>query len=151
MEAEKKGLLKPNSVIVEPTSGNMGISLALIGALKGYKTIIIMPDTMSIERRTVLKALGSEIILTEGARGMKGAIKKAEQLASKNSNYFMPEQFSNPDNAVKHYESTGMEIINDMPDLDVFVAGVGSGGTISGIGKRLNLKKLPPLLKYCFS
>lgn len=136
-EAEKKGLLKPNSVIVEPTSGNMGISLALIGALKGYKTIIIMPDTMSIERRTVLKALGSEIILTEGARGMKGAIKKAEQLASKNSNYFMPEQFSNPDNAVKHYESTGMEIINDMPDLDVFVAGVGSGGTISGIGKRL--------------
>lgn len=135
--AEKSGLLKPGSTIIEPTSGNMGISLALIGSLKGYKTIIVMPDTMSIERRSILKALGAEIILTDGARGMKGAIKRAEFLTSKNPDYFMPEQFSNPANTTMHYQTTGIEILKDLPDLNIFVAGVGSGGTLSGIGKRL--------------
>lgn len=135
--AEKTGLLKPNGTIIEPTSGNMGISLALIGSLKGYKTIIVMPDTMSIERRSILKAYGAEIILTEGARGMKGAIKKAELLISKNPDYFMPEQFSNPANIDTHYRTTGLEILKDLPDLNVFVTGVGSGGTLSGIAKRL--------------
>ena len=136
-KAEKEGKLKPGSTIIEPTSGNMGISLAFIGSLKGYKTIIIMPDTMSIERRNILKALNAELILTDGARGMKGAIEKAESLASKNKNYFMPEQFSNPANVEIHYETTGKEIIRDLPDIDVFVAGVGSGGTLSGVGRRL--------------
>ena len=115
----------------------MGISLAFIGSLKGYKTIIVMPDTMSIERRNILKALNAELILTDGARGMKGAIEKAESLASKNKNYFMPEQFSNPANVEAHYETTGKEILRDLPDIDVFVAGVGSGGTLSGVGRRL--------------
>jgi cysteine synthase A len=136
-KAEKAGKLKPGSTIIEPTSGNMGISLAFIGALKGYKIIIVMPDTMSIERRNILKALNAELILTDGARGMKGAIEKAESLASKNKDYFMPEQFSNPSNVDAHYETTGYEIIRDLPDLDVFIAGVGSGGTLSGVGKRL--------------
>ena len=136
-KAEKEGKLKPGSTIIEPTSGNMGISLAFIGSLKGYKTIIVMPDTMSIERRNILKALNAELILTDGARGMKGAIEKAESLASKNKNYFMPEQFSNPANVEIHYETTGKEIIKDLPDIDVFVAGVGSGGTLSGVGRRL--------------
>ena len=136
-KAEKEGQLKPGSIIIEPTSGNMGISLAFIGSLKGYKTIIVMPDTMSIERRNILKALNAELILTDGARGMKGAIEKAESLASKNKNYFMPAQFSNPFNALAHYETTGAEIIKDLPDLDVFIAGVGSGGTLSGVGKKL--------------
>ena len=136
-KAEKEGKLKPGSTIIEPTSGNMGISLAFIGSLKGYKTIIVMPDTMSIERRNILKALNAELILTDGARGMKGAIEKAESLASKNKNYFMPEQFSNPANVEIHYETTGKEIIRDLPDIDVFVAGVGSGGTLSGVGRRL--------------
>ena len=141
-KAEKEGKLKPGSTIIEPTSGNMGISLAFIGSLKGYKTIIVMPDTMSIERRNILKALNAELILTDGARGMKGAIEKAESLASKNKNYFMPEQFSNPANVTAHYETTGEEIIRDLPDLDVFVAGVGSGGTLSGVGRRLKKHSL---------
>ena len=136
-KAEKEGKLKPGSTIIEPTSGNMGISLAFIGSLKGYKTIIVMPDTMSIERRNILKALNAELILTDGARGMKGSIEKAESLASKNKNYFMPEQFSNPANVDAHYETTGEEILKDLPDLDIFVAGVGSGGTLSGVGKKL--------------
>lgn len=136
-KAEKEGKLKPGSTIIEPTSGNMGISLAFIGSLKGYKTIIVMPDTMSIERRNILKALNAELILTDGARGMKGAIEKAESLASKNKNYFMPKQFSNPANVEAHYETTGKEILKDLPDVDVFVAGVGSGGTLSGVGRRL--------------
>ena len=136
-KAEKEGKLKPGSTIIEPTSGNMGISLAFIGSLKGYKTIIVMPDTMSIERRNILKALNAELILTDGARGMKGAIEKAESLASKNKNYFMPEQFSNPANVEAHYETTGEEILRDLPDVDVFIAGVGSGGTLSGVGRRL--------------
>lgn len=136
-KAEKEGKLKPGSTIIEPTSGNMGISLAFIGSLKGYKTIIVMPDTMSIERRNILKAFNAELILTDGARGMKGAIEKAESLASKNKNYFMPEQFSNPANVEAHYETTGEEILRDLPDVDVFIAGVGSGGTLSGVGRRL--------------
>ena len=136
-KAEEEGKLKPGSTIIEPTSGNMGISLAFIGSLKGYKTIIVMPDTMSIERRNILKALNAELILTDGARGMKGAIEKAESLASKNKNYFMPEQFSNPANVEAHYETTGEEILRDLPDVDVFIAGVGSGGTLSGVGRRL--------------
>ena len=136
-KAEKEGKLKPGSTIIEPTSGNMGISLAFIGSLKGYKTIIVMPDTMSIERRNILKALNAELILTDGACGMKGAIEKAESLASKNKNYFMPEQFSNPANVEAHYETTGEEILRDLPDVDVFIAGVGSGGTLSGVGRRL--------------
>lgn len=136
-KAEKEGKLKPGSTIIEPTSGNMGISLAFIGSLKGYKTIIVMPDTMSIERRNILEALNAELILTDGARGMKGAIEKAESLASKNKNYFMPEQFSNPANVEAHYETTGEEILRDLPDVDVFIAGVGSGGTLSGVGRRL--------------
>ena len=136
-KAEKEGKLKPGSTIIEPTSGNMGISLAFIGSLKGYKTIIVMPDTMSIERRNILKALNAELILTDGARGMKGAIEKAESLASKNKNYFMPKQFSNPANVEAHYETTGEEILRDLPDVDVFIAGVGSGGTLSGVGRRL--------------
>ena len=136
-QAEKDGSLKPGGTIIEPTSGNMGISLAIIGKIKGYKIIIVMPDTMSIERRNILKALGAELILTDGAESMKGAIEKAETLASRHRNYFMPQQFENLANTEAHYRTTGQEILNDIPDLDVFITGVGSGGTISGIGKKL--------------
>lgn len=135
--AEKLGLLKENSVIVEPTSGNTGIALAMIGKLKGYKVIIIMPDTMSVERRNMIKAYGAELILTEGAKGMKGAIAKAEELAKDNDNYFIPQQFTNIANANKHYATTAEEILKDIPDLTAFVAGVGTGGTITGVGRKL--------------
>ena len=135
--AEKIGLLKSGSVIVEPTSGNTGIALAMIGKLKGYKVIIIMPDTMSVERRNMIKAYGAELILTEGAKGMKGAIGKAEELAQQNPNYFIPQQFVNLANPNKHYESTAEEILKDIPDLAAFVAGVGTGGTITGVGRNL--------------
>lgn len=135
--AEKLGLLKENSVIVEPTSGNTGIALAMIGKLKGYKVIIIMPDTMSVERRNMIKAYGAELILTEGAKGMKGAIAKAEELAKDNDNYFIPQQFTNISNANKHYATTAEEILKDIPDLTAFVAGVGTGGTITGVGRKL--------------
>jgi len=138
--AEKMGLLKSGSVIVEPTSGNTGIALAMIGKLKGYKVIIIMPDTMSVERRNMIKAYGAELILTEGTKGMKGAIAKAEELAEQNSNYFIPQQFVNVANPNKHYESTAEEILKDIPDLTAFVAGVGTGGTITGVGKNLKGK-----------
>ena len=135
--AEKAGKLKPGGTIVEPTSGNTGISLALISKLKGYKVILVMPDTMSVERRSIIAAYGAELILTEGKKGMNGAIEKAGELIENNPDFFMPQQFKNSANPLKHYETTGEEIINDLPDLDAFVAGVGTGGTISGAGKRL--------------
>ena len=135
--AEKEGLLKEGSVIIEPTSGNTGIALALIGRLKGYKVIIVMPDTMSIERRSTLKAYGAELILTDGTKGMGEAIAVAEKLAAENSNYFLPQQFNNKANPEKHYETTAKEIIDDFKVIDAFVAGVGTGGTIVGVAKRL--------------
>ena len=135
--AEKAGKLKPGGTIVEPTSGNTGISLALISKLKGYKVILVMPDTMSVERRSIIAAYGAELILTEGKKGMNGAIEKAGELIENNPDFFMPQQFKNSANPLKHYETTGEEIIKDLPDLDAFVAGVGTGGTISGAGKRV--------------
>lgn len=142
--AERDGLLKEESVIVEPTSGNTGIALAMIGKLKGYKVIIVMPDTMSKERRDLITAYGAELVLTEGIKGMKGAIEKAEEMVEKHG-YFMPQQFENFANSLKHYETTANEIYEDIKDLDVFVAGVGTGGTVSGIAKRL--KELNPNVK----
>ena len=138
-KAEEEGLLKKGSVIVEPTSGNTGIALAMIGRVKGYKVIIVMPETMSKERRDLIKAYGAELVLTEGAKGMNGAIEKATQMV-KDYGYFMPQQFENIANPEKHYETTAQEIYEDINDLDVFVAGVGTGGTITGIGKNLKEK-----------
>ncbi|PHH96661.1 cysteine synthase A [Fusobacterium nucleatum] len=135
--AEREGLLKEGSVIIEPTSGNTGIALALIGRLKGYKVIIVMPDTMSIERRATLKAYGAELILTDGTKGMGEAIAIAEKLAAENLNYFLPQQFNNKANPEKHYETTGKELLDDFKVIDAFVAGVGTGGTIVGVAKRL--------------
>lgn len=135
--AEKEGLLNSNSIILEPTSGNTGIALAMIGRLKGYKVALVMPETMSFERRNLIKAYGAELILTDGSKGMNGAIEKALELASENPNYFIPQQFENINNPKKHYESTALEIINDLPNLSAFVAGVGTSGTITGIGKKL--------------
>ncbi len=137
-KAEREGILKPGSTIVEPTSGNTGIALALIGKLKGYKVTIVMPETMSKERRDLIKAYGANLILTEGAKGMKGAIEKALEIGS-GEGFFIPQQFENIANPEKHYETTAEEIYKDIPDLDAFVAGVGSGGTIIGVSK--NLKK----------
>ena len=136
-KAEKDGIIKPGDTIVEPTSGNTGIALAMIGKLKGYKVIIVMPETMSIERRNMMKAYGAELVLTEGAKGMKGAIEKAEEIANDKEGYFVPQQFMNKANPMKHYDTTADEIINDLKDIDVFVAGVGTGGTISGVGSKL--------------
>jgi cysteine synthase A len=135
-KAEALGLLKVGDTLVEPTSGNTGIALAMIGKLKGYKVVIVMPETMSKERRDLIKAYGAELVLTEGAKGMKGAIAKAEELVKENG-YFMPQQFLNVANPEKHYATTAEEILKDLPDIDVFVAGVGTGGTISGVGKKL--------------
>ncbi|WP_102401351.1 cysteine synthase A [Haloimpatiens massiliensis] len=136
-KAEKEGLLKKGYTIVEPTSGNTGIALAMIGKLKGYKVIIVMPETMSIERRNMMKAYGAELVLTEGGKGMKGAIEKALEIAKDKEGYFIPQQFVNEANPLKHYETTAEEIIEDVKDIDVFVAAVGTGGTIMGIGKKL--------------
>ncbi|WP_297425900.1 cysteine synthase A [Clostridium sp.] len=136
--AEKEGVLKPGATIVEPTSGNTGIGLALVGKLKGYKVTIVMPETMSKERRDLIKAYGAELVLTEGAKGMKGAIEKAIEIGS-GEGYFIPQQFENIANPEKHYETTAEEIYKDIPDLDAFIAGVGSGGTVVGVSK--NLKK----------
>ncbi len=136
-EAERKEVLKEGSVIIEPTSGNTGIAMALIGRLKGYRVIIVMPDTMSIERRGILKAYGAEIVLTEGALGMKGAIERADELSRETEGSFVPQQFINKANPGKHYETTALEILEDLPDLDAFVAGVGTGGTITGVGRKL--------------
>ncbi|MGV3025697.1 cysteine synthase A [Clostridium thermobutyricum] len=142
-KAEELGVLKEGSVIVEPTSGNTGIAIAMVGKLKGYKVIIVMPDTMSQERRSLIKAYGAELILTEGSKGMKGAIEKANELGKKDG-YFIPQQFENVANPEKHYETTAEEIYKDIPDLDYFIAGVGTGGTITGIAKNLK-NKLPNL------
>ena len=136
--AEKDGLLKPGGTIVEPTSGNTGIALALIGKAKGYNVIITMPESMTIERRNYLKAYGAELVLTDAALGMKGAIAKAEEIVAANPGYFLPQQFNNPANPAKHYETTAKEIIADFGDtLDAFISGVGTAGTLSGVGKRL--------------
>ena len=135
--AEEKGILNKDSVLVEATSGNTGIALAMAGKLKGYKVIIIMPDTMSIERRTLMKAYGAELILTDGSLGMKGSIEKMNKLLSENSNYISLKQFDNEYNPLAHYETTGVEIYNQVKDIDIFVCGVGTGGTISGVGKYL--------------
>lgn len=135
-KAESEGKLKKGAVIIEPTSGNTGIGLAMIGRIKGYKVIIVMPETMSKERRDLIKAYGAELILTEGRKGMKGAIDKAKEMVDEYG-YFMPQQFDNIANQEIHYETTAEEIYKEIKDLDVFVAGVGTGGTISGIGKKL--------------
>ncbi len=136
--AEREGLLKPGGTIVEPTSGNTGIALALIGKAKGYNVIITMPESMTIERRNYLKAYGAELVLTDAALGMKGAIAKAEEIVAENPGYFLPQQFNNPANPAKHYETTAKEIIADFGNtLDAFISGVGTAGTLSGVGKRL--------------
>lgn len=138
--AEKEGKLKPGMTIVEPTSGNTGIGLAMIAAAKGYRLILVMPDTMSIERRKLMAAYGAEFVLTPGNEGMKGAVAKANELAGQEG-YFMPQQFENPANPLIHEKTTAQEVLEQMPELDAFVAGVGTGGTVTGVGRVLKEQK----------
>ncbi|MDP4128403.1 MAG: cysteine synthase A [Bacillota bacterium] len=143
-DAEERGLLRPGGTIVEPTSGNTGIGLAMIAAARGYRLIVVMPDTMSVERRMLMAAYGAEFVLTPGAEGMNGAIKEAKRLIDENPDYFMPQQFENPANPEAHRRSTALELLDQLSGIDAFVAGIGTGGTITGVGEIIKAR-LPEL------